>query len=75
LADELCGGKLLITLEGGYNLTGMRDGAMAVLGELCGDPFPGYGLELSAIKPLQTTEVECSPLMQSISMQKNYWQL
>ena len=75
LADELCGGKLLITLEGGYNLTGMRDGAMAVLGELCGEPFTGYGLDLSAIKSLATTKVECSPLMQSISMQQNYWKL
>ena len=75
LAEELCGGKLLITLEGGYNLTGMRDGAMAVLGELCGQPFPGYGLDLAAIQSLQKTEVECSPLTQSIAMQKNYWQL
>ena len=36
LAEEVCGGKLLVTLEGGYNLTGMRDGAMAVLSELSG---------------------------------------
>ena len=36
LAEELCGGRLLITLEGGYNLTGMRDGGLAVLGELLG---------------------------------------
>ena len=75
LADELCGGKLLITLEGGYNLTGMRDGAMAVLGELCSEPFTGYGLDLAAIQSLQTTEVKCSPLAQAISMQKNFWHL
>jgi len=34
LAEELCGGKLLITLEGGYSLTGMRDGTLAVLAEV-----------------------------------------
>jgi acetoin utilization deacetylase AcuC-like enzyme len=36
LAGELCDGRLLITLEGGYNLAGMRDGTVAVLTELCG---------------------------------------
>ncbi len=36
LAEEVCGGKLLVTLEGGYDLNGQRDGAMAVLSELCG---------------------------------------
>lgn len=43
LAQELCDRRLLITLEGGYNLTGMRDGAIAVLAELCGKkPHPDY---------------------------------
>ncbi len=36
LACELCGGRLLLTLEGGYNLTGLRDGVLASLGELAG---------------------------------------
>lgn len=36
LAEEVCDGKLLVTLEGGYDLTGQRDGTMAVLSELCG---------------------------------------
>lgn len=38
LAAELCGGRLLMTLEGGYNLTGLRDGVLASLGELAGMP-------------------------------------
>lgn len=37
LADEVCDGRVLVTLEGGYNLNGMRDGALAVLTELCGE--------------------------------------
>ncbi len=41
LAEAMCGGKLLFTLEGGYNLTGQRDGAMAVLSELVGQPLGG----------------------------------
>jgi acetoin utilization deacetylase AcuC-like enzyme len=36
LAEEVCHGKLLFTLEGGYDLNGQRDGAMAVLSELVG---------------------------------------
>ncbi|MBU0482038.1 MAG: histone deacetylase [Proteobacteria bacterium] len=39
LADELCGGRLLLTLEGGYNLKGLRDGVLASLGELSGTEF------------------------------------
>ena len=36
LAEEVCDGRLLVTLEGGYNLDGQRDGILAVLGELSG---------------------------------------
>lgn len=73
LAEELCGGKLLITLEGGYNLTGMRDGALAVLSELCGEDVAGLGLSQKTAAALQQSAVECSPLDQALSMQKNYW--
>lgn len=38
LAAELCDGRLLLTLEGGYNLTGLRDGVLASLSELAGVP-------------------------------------
>jgi acetoin utilization deacetylase AcuC-like enzyme len=37
LADEVCGGRLVYTLEGGYNLDGLRDGIQAVLLELVGE--------------------------------------
>lgn len=36
LAAELCGGRLLLTLEGGYNLTSLREGVLATLLELTG---------------------------------------
>ena len=39
LAAELCGGRLLLTLEGGYNLTGLRDGVLATLSELAETPL------------------------------------
>ena len=75
LAEELCGGKLLITLEGGYNLTGMRDGALAVLTELCGEDIPGFGLGLKKVEAMKTADIECSQLEQAISVQKNYWKM
>jgi len=36
IAEECCNGKLVITLEGGYNLNGLRDSVKAVLKELAG---------------------------------------
>ena len=76
LAEELCGGKLLITLEGGYNLTGMRDGALAVLAELCGEDIPGCVI-LGSKKgeSLKKADMVCSQLDQAIAVQKNYWKL
>ena len=39
LADEFCEGRLILTLEGGYSLQGLRDGVLASLGELAGEAF------------------------------------
>jgi acetoin utilization deacetylase AcuC-like enzyme len=78
IAEELCNGKLLITLEGGYNLTGMRDGALAVLAELCGEKLDcGYPVNLSKkrAKELAASDVDCSPLDQAIQVAGNYWKL
>ncbi len=37
IADSACSGKLVLTLEGGYNLQGLRDSVKAVLKELRGE--------------------------------------
>jgi len=37
-ADECCGGRLALVLEGGYDLEGLREGVEAVLHALAGDP-------------------------------------
>jgi acetoin utilization deacetylase AcuC-like enzyme len=34
VAETSCGGKLVLTLEGGYNLGGLRDSVGAILNEL-----------------------------------------
>jgi acetoin utilization deacetylase AcuC-like enzyme len=37
IADHCCGGKLVVTLEGGYHLTGLADSIKAVLNEMRDD--------------------------------------
>ncbi len=75
LAETLCGGKILVTLEGGYNLTGMRDGALAVLSELCGVNIFKNSASLPNYDEFTTSSAPCSPLDQAMAMQKNYWNL
>jgi acetoin utilization deacetylase AcuC-like enzyme len=78
LADEVCGGRLLVTLEGGYNLTGMRDGCLAVLAELSGQKpggaFPDF---IGPLPGISTGYHDKRPqyLEQALSLAKNYWKL
>ncbi len=78
LAAEVCEGKLLITLEGGYNLDAMRDGSLAVLTELCGSPlsskYPVYLSEKKA-EDLRTANTAFDTLDQAISLARNWWDL
>ena len=75
LASEICGGRLLVTLEGGYNLTGMRDGALAVLAELCETNLMNQKASLPNYNEFSDSSAACSPLDQALAMQKNYWHL
>jgi len=34
LADDVCGGRLVLLLEGGYSAAGLREGTSAVLDEI-----------------------------------------
>jgi acetoin utilization deacetylase AcuC-like enzyme len=59
LAEELCGGRLVVTLEGGYHLEALAYGAELVCRVLAGQPVEpdplgpaAYQLEVSAVKPL-----------------------
>lgn len=40
LAEELCGGRILFTLEGGYDPQALAGGVLASLAALCGAPAP-----------------------------------
>ncbi|MEN8190462.1 MAG: histone deacetylase, partial [Thermodesulfobacteriota bacterium] len=78
LAEEVCDGRLLVTLEGGYNLNGQRDGAMAVLSQLL-----GVGLDTGQPTNLNDEEAGQLALEKSVhpaiaqahEVAKKYWSL
>ena len=64
IADKACGGKVILTLEGGYNPEGLREGVRAVL-----DSF---------INPLRSITVPPVPaadriIKNIVAYQKKYW--
>jgi acetoin utilization deacetylase AcuC-like enzyme len=78
LAEELCEGKLLITLEGGYNLDNMHNGSLAVLTELHGEPLAsGHPVFLSQqeIEIFRSTRVESASFDQAMQWLKNWWNI
>ncbi len=65
IARQACDGKVLMTLEGGYNPEGLRNGVRAVLQTLIGRPAPVPENAPSA----DADEV----IARIISVHKNYW--
>jgi acetoin utilization deacetylase AcuC-like enzyme len=61
LADELCGGRLVLTLEGGYSLTALAHGAAATFAALLGQPYP------DPLGPAQEPERPVQELLQAIA--------
>ncbi|MBC8207727.1 MAG: histone deacetylase [Desulfobulbaceae bacterium] len=78
LASEVCGGRLLVTLEGGYDLTAQREGTLAVLAELRGG-LDGYDYagRLSEADDLRLSSQKISQpfLLQPWEVAKQYWNL
>lgn len=78
LAEEVCGGRLLVTLEGGYNLDGQRDGILAVLGELYGQGLDtGFSTNLDVdTAAFLSREKSCHPaIQQALEVAKKYWKM
>lgn len=70
LADEVCDGRLLVTLEGGYDLTAQRDGSMAVLSELCGKKLnTGHSVNLKDTRAAELRQAKSPSL--SIALARN----
>jgi acetoin utilization deacetylase AcuC-like enzyme len=78
LAEEVCNGRLLITLEGGYNLDGQRDGILAVLAELCGQALDtGYPTNMDDTTMTRLSlKKSCHPaIQQACEVAKKYWKM
>ncbi|MDF1614224.1 histone deacetylase family protein [Desulfurivibrio dismutans] len=69
LAEGLCGGRLAMVLEGGYDLTIMERGVLACLGELAGD----RRLPAANRKRLQQAAPPLRAMEQAREMAKKYW--
>lgn len=69
LADELCNGRLLLVLEGGYNFTGLKDSVLACLAELSDTS----SLKSDIMKELNEVSVPLMALEQALSVAKKYW--
>ncbi|MBU0483663.1 MAG: histone deacetylase [Proteobacteria bacterium] len=75
LALELCAGRLLLVLEGGYNLEGLGDGVMACVAEMSGHGSvldPEIGEKLAQAKG-QNGSMEQAIINQVKKIAKNYW--
>ncbi len=71
LADQVCGGRLLLALEGGYDIQGISTSVMAVLKELSGNGF----LSDSELNRYRNSNVSPSILAKVQKVAENYWKL
>lgn len=71
LADELCGGRVLFTLEGGYDIAGQRDGILAVLTEMVGKSI----LKKETLEKLRGADMPFPALEQAQKIAKRFWSL
>lgn len=69
LADEVCDGRLLLALEGGYNLPGLREGVHACLAELVGEKGLDDGEQAEIESGFPTLIV----LERAIEVAKKHW--
>lgn len=75
LAEEICKGRLLVALEGGYNLRGLRDGVQAVLGELSGAPGCPGKVDDKTLQSIIDSDREVAVIEQVRNIAKSYWNL
>jgi len=69
LATELCEGRLVLALEGGYNLQALADGVLASLHEMTGEG----GLTPAALTALAKAKRPLPALDAALTAAKKYW--
>lgn len=75
LAGEVCSGRILVALEGGYNLRGLRDGVLAVIGELSGDPECPGKIADETVREIIDSDRDVAVIDQVRNIAKRYWNL
>jgi acetoin utilization deacetylase AcuC-like enzyme len=75
LAAEVCEGRLLFALEGGYNLQGLRDGVLAVLAELSGNPECPGKVDGVTLQDIIDADREVPVIEKVRDIAKRYWSL
>jgi acetoin utilization deacetylase AcuC-like enzyme len=78
LAEELCQGRILFTLEGGYDLDNMRTGVLAVLTELHGSPLsPSHPVFLTTMEytRFRSSKAASASLDQALSWARQRWRI
>lgn len=78
LAEKFCGGKIIVSLEGGYDLNGLREGVFAVMSELVAEkldtPFTTF-LD-TEIEDRLKKEQSVHPAIERVrDVAKNYWKM
>lgn len=71
IAAEVCQGRVVMSLEGGYDLTGLADGAMAVINELSGASI----LNQDDLDAFTTNNNPLPALEEAQRIAKNHWTL
>jgi acetoin utilization deacetylase AcuC-like enzyme len=71
LAEEVCDGRLLLTLEGGYNLQSLANGVLAGLVELLGRTT----LQDEALQKLSNTKIPFQAFDAALAVAGRKWQL
>jgi len=78
LAEDFCGGKCLVALEGGYNQDGLREGVFAVLSELVGEKLDTSWSTYLDEETEKILKNECSPhpaIERVRTVAKKYWKM
>ncbi len=70
LATDLCSGRLLFCLEGGYDLTGLSEGVAAVLRAISRKMGKN---EKNIVDDLKKSDVSIKGLEEALRIQKKYW--
>jgi acetoin utilization deacetylase AcuC-like enzyme len=66
---------MLVALEGGYNLRGLRDGVLAVLGELSGNPECPGRIDEETVQDIIDAQRDVAVVEQVRNIAKKYWNL